>query len=101
MDKIFTGIDGYSRSFGFTGDDLTRADTLHAMIGSARHVYVLTDSEKFLHPGAVSFLQLDQVYEIVTDEGISPKEKSYTGEPGHSRYNRRQINHLFFKEVSL
>ena len=77
VDKIFTGIDGYSRSFGFTGDDLTRADTLHAMIASARHVYVLTDSEKVRHPGAVSFLQLDQVYEIITDEGISPEEKSF------------------------
>lgn len=77
VDKIFTGIDGYSRSFGFTGDDLTRADTLHAMIDSARHVFVLTDSDKFLHPGAVSFLQLNQVYEIITDEGISPEEKSY------------------------
>lgn len=51
VDKLFAGTDGYSRDFGFTGDDLARCDTLSAMTECADHVYILTDSGKFFHPG--------------------------------------------------
>lgn len=77
VDKIFTGTDGYSRSYGFTGEDLIRADTLGAMLASADHTYVLAGSEKFSQPGAVYFLKLEDVYQIITDEGIAPSEKGY------------------------
>lgn len=77
VDKIFTGTDGYSRILGFTGDDLTRSDTLNSMISSADHVYVLTDSGKFQKPGSVSFLQLKDVYKVITDAGISAEEREY------------------------
>ena len=82
VDKLFTGTDGYSRNFGFTGDDMTRSDTLSAMAASAEHIYVLTDSGKFSRPGAVSFLRLDQVYEVITDEGISPEETAFLESQG-------------------
>ena len=82
VDKLFTGTDGYSRGFGFTGDDMTRSDTLSAMAASAEHIYVLTDSGKFSRPGAVSFLRLDQVYEVITDEGISPEETAFLESQG-------------------
>lgn len=82
VDKIFIGTDGYSRESGFTGDDLTRSDTLSAMIDSAAHAYVLTDSDKFKHPGSVSFLRLEDVYEVITDEDILPKEEKYLKEQG-------------------
>lgn len=77
VDKIFTGTDGYSRTLGFTGDDLTRSDTLNAMIASADHVYVLTDSGKFRKPGSVSFLRLTDVYRVITDNGISHDEQDF------------------------
>lgn len=82
VDKIFTGTDGYSRTFGFTGDDLTRSDTLHAMLASAEHTYVLTDSEKFNQPGSVSFLQLNDVYEVITDSNIASEEKDFLEQHG-------------------
>lgn len=82
VDKIFIGTDGYSREAGFTGDDLTRADTLSGMIESATHTYVLTDSGKFAHLGAVSFLKLENVYEIITDSGIPQEECQYLREQG-------------------
>lgn len=82
VDKIFTGTDGYSRTLGFTGDDLTRSDTLNAMISSADHVYVLTDSGKFQKPGSVSFLQLHDVCKVITDAGISTEEREYLEQLG-------------------
>ena len=69
------------------------------MIASARHVYVLTDSEKFRHPGAVSFLQLDQVYEIITDEA-SPRKKNPFWKARISVSQLQTTNSYIFKEVS-
>lgn len=77
VDKIFIGTDGYSRTFGFTGDDLIRSDTLSALTTSALHTYVLTESEKFSHPGSVSFLELKDVYEVITDSKIPQSEQEY------------------------
>lgn len=77
VDKIFIGTDGYSRTFGFTGDDLIRSDTLSALTTSALHTYVLTESEKFGHPGSVSFLELKDVYEVITDSKIPQSEQEY------------------------
>ncbi len=82
VEKFFTGTDGYSREYGFTGDDLTRADTLRAMIASADHTYVLTTSEKFSCPGAVSFLKFHEVYEVVTDGDIPEAEKNFLEQQG-------------------
>lgn len=77
VDKLFAGTDGYSRDFGFTGDDLARSDTLSAMTQCADRVYILTDSTKFSHPGAVSFLPLQNVYEVVTDDGLPEEEHHF------------------------
>lgn len=82
VDKIFVGADGYSRTTGFTGDDLIRSDTLSAMTNSAVHTYVLAGSEKFSRPGSVIFLDLKDVYTIITDNGIPKAEKDYLTEQG-------------------
>lgn len=82
VDKIFTGTDGYSRDYGFTGEDLIRADTLSALIASANHTYVLAGSEKFSQPGSVHFLKLEDVYQIITDDGIAPSEKDFLEKQG-------------------
>ncbi len=74
VDKIFVGTDGYSRTLGFTGDDITRSDTLNNMILSADKVFVLTESQKFDSIGSVSFLSLDKVYEVITDDKICKNE---------------------------
>lgn len=76
-DKIFVGTDGYSRDFGFTGDDLMRADTLSSMVACADHVYVLAGSDKLDKQGAVSFLALNDVYELITDKDIPLEEQQY------------------------
>ena len=87
VDKLFAGTDGYSRDFGFTGDDLARSDTLSAMTECADHVYILTDSGKFSHPGAVSFLPLQDVYEVITDEGLPKEEQDFLLSQGIRVFN--------------
>ena len=82
VDKIFTGTDGYSREFGFTGEDLIRADTLSAMIASANHTYVLADSAKFRQTGSAYFLKLEDVYQVITDSNIDLDEKDYLERQG-------------------
>lgn len=82
VDKMFTGTDGYSRDFGFTGDDLIRADTLQSMIDAAVNTYVLTTSEKFRQPGAVSFLKFENVHAVITDDGIPEEERVYLESQG-------------------
>lgn len=82
VNKIFLGTDGYSREFGFTGDDLIRSDTLKDMIDCAIHAYVLTDSQKFECPGSVSFLDLKNVHEVITDSGIPKNEQEYLTQQG-------------------
>lgn len=68
--KIFVGTDGYSEKFGFTGDDMTRADTVRAMTKCAAKTYVLSEASKFLYPGTVSFLQPQEVSVLITDEEL-------------------------------
>lgn len=80
VDKIFVGVDGYSRNNGFMGDDLIRLDTLKTMMESAKHTYVLTESEKFAKPGTVSFLKIEDVYQVITDIGIPEEELNYLKE---------------------
>ena len=77
VDKIFSGADGYSREYGFTADDIIRLDTVQVMAAHAKHTYVLTVSEKFKQPGAVNFLDLNQVDFVVTDVDIPEEEKTY------------------------
>ncbi|MGO5051683.1 DeoR/GlpR family DNA-binding transcription regulator [Lachnospiraceae bacterium LCP25S3_G4] len=82
VDKIFVGTDGYSKSLGFTGNDLIRSDTLQEMINYANKTYVLTESEKFSKPGSVSFLTLDKVYEVITDSEIPYEESLFLKQQG-------------------
>lgn len=82
FDKVFLGIDGYSRELGFTGDDLLRADTLEKMIQVSKKVYVLGESEKYRQSESVSFLKFEDVYEVLTDEGIDPSEVTFLENKG-------------------
>lgn len=77
VDKIFTGTDGFSRRLGFTGDDLTRVETIRTIAARARRVYLLAESEKFSRLGTVPFMKPDEVYEVITDEEIGQEEELF------------------------
>lgn len=84
VSKMFTGIDGYTRDYGFTGDDLNRVDTLRTMCHAASEIIVLAESDKFHHTGAVSYLSFGEVYGIVTDDGLPEEERVFLQQKGLS-----------------
>ena len=47
------------------------------MTKSATHTYVLADSAKFHQSGAVAYLTFQEVYQVITDSGISGEDKDY------------------------
>lgn len=77
VDKIFAGTDGFSKEAGFTGVDLIRCDTVRAMAACANHTYILTESAKLEQASAITFLQTNEVYELITDKEILPEVKSF------------------------
>lgn len=46
------------------------------MTECADHVYILTDSGKFSHPG-LSLSSSSDVYEVITDEGLPKEEQDF------------------------
>lgn len=77
VNKIFVGTDGFDRKTGFTGLDLMRADTVKSMAAQAKHIYILTESEKFLKTGSTAFLKTEEVYQVITDDGIYQTMKEH------------------------
>ena len=70
VDKLFVGIDGFDCARGFTGSDITRADTANAMMQSANQTIVLTDSTKFEQMGVISEFNFADISHVYTDAGI-------------------------------
>lgn len=71
--KFFTGIDGFSKNSGFTGNNHRRVETLRGMSKQAEEVFVLTESEKFSKLGVVSLLPLHRVSTLITDACLPPE----------------------------
>ena len=79
-DTFFIGADGFSKTFGFTGKDHARAQTVQELAGYARQVTVLTESGKFSQQGAVRLLRTDQVAALYTDDSIPPDIETFLRE---------------------
>lgn len=73
VDKLFIGTDGFSETFGFTGKDYLRAQTVQDLARQAKHVHIVTESVKFRQVGVVSLLSTEQVTSVYTDQDI-PEE---------------------------
>jgi DeoR/GlpR family transcriptional regulator of sugar metabolism len=79
-DKFFLGVEGFSESFGFTGKDHMRAETIQNLSGQARDIIVLTESEKFRTPGVVGLVRTDKVAMVYTDDEIPQGIENYLHE---------------------
>ncbi|MDR2435647.1 MAG: DeoR/GlpR family DNA-binding transcription regulator [Treponema sp.] len=75
-DKFFIGVDGFIPDFGFTGKDHMRVETVIALAEQTQGVIVLTDSEKFRHPGALGLVNFDKVISVYTDDRIPQEAES-------------------------
>jgi DeoR/GlpR family transcriptional regulator of sugar metabolism len=67
VDTLFIGTDGCTGDSGFTGRDHLRAAAVGTLAARARHVVVVTESEKFGRVSFVPLLPLEAVSAVVTD----------------------------------
>jgi len=74
VDKVFIGVDGFSKEVGFTCINLMRAEIARAMADRAEKVIVVTDSTKFDTIGVASQFKADEVDIVITDEHILEKD---------------------------
>lgn len=69
---LFLGVDGIDPEVGLTTTNLMEARLNQKMINAAQTTIVLADSTKFGKMGLAKICSLDQIHEIITDNGISP-----------------------------
>ena len=77
VDKVFIGIDGFDRVFGFSNSDMLRSEVVQTMATVAKRVIVLTDSTKFYERGLIKTLDINEVDTIYTDGGLDEDTQRY------------------------
>jgi DeoR family transcriptional regulator, fructose operon transcriptional repressor len=82
VDLCFLGINALSREEGLTTPDLQEAYVKRAMIRAARKVVLLIDSSKIGQATLTHVAGIHEIDLVVTDEGISPEDRSWLEENG-------------------
>ena len=73
--KLFLGVDGIDLEYGLTTTNSMEASLNKAMIKAAQKIIVLADSSKFGRKGFGRICGLEDVDQIITDNGIDNKTK--------------------------
>lgn len=73
--KLYLGVDGIDFEFGFSTTDMREAELNQAMMCATQKTIVLADSSKFGRRGFAKIGNLDQIDLIITDPGISDKDR--------------------------
>lgn len=69
--KLFLGVDGIDLEYGLTTTHLEEAQLNQKMLSSAQKTIVLADSSKFGKKSFARICGMEQIDEIITDNGIS------------------------------
>ena len=73
--KLFLGVDGIDMDFGLTTTNVLEAQLNRKMIRAAQKTIVLADSTKFGKRGFGKICGLEDIEQVITDDGISPHAK--------------------------
>lgn len=73
--KLFLGVDGIDMDFGLTTTNVLEAQLNRKMIKAAQKTIVLADSTKFGKRGFGKICGLDDIEQVITDDGISSHAK--------------------------
>jgi DeoR/GlpR family transcriptional regulator of sugar metabolism len=76
VDLLFLGAHGVDAGAGLTTPNLVEAETNRALVACARRTCVLVDHSKFGVIGLSTFLDLDQVDVLVTDDELSSRARA-------------------------
>ena len=71
VDKLFIGVDGYSETLGFTGNDHLRVQAVRDMAEHADSVYIVTESSKLSRHGVVPLMLGEKRLHVITDAALS------------------------------
>ena len=82
VDVAFIGTNGITSDHGFSTPDSDEAAVKRALVASARTTVVLADSTKFGPHQVFSFADLGAVTAVVTDEGITARDRAMLEEAG-------------------
>lgn len=74
--KLFLGVDGIDLDYGLTTTNAMEASLNKVMIDAAQRIVVLADSSKFGRKGFGRICGLDDVDQIITDNGIDEKTRN-------------------------
>lgn len=74
--KLFLGVDGIDLDYGLTTTNSNEASLNKAMIKAAQKIIILADSSKFGRKGFGRICGLEDVDQIITDNGIDDKTKN-------------------------
>lgn len=80
--KLFLGVDGIDLEYGLTTTNAMEASLNKVMIKASQRIIVLADSSKFGRKGFGRICGLEDVDQIITDDGIDEKTKSRVLELG-------------------
>lgn len=75
VDKAFIGVDGFDTMYGISTPILEEAYLDQLIIERAHEVIVVADSTKFLRKSLALICKLDKIGIVITDSGISEKDK--------------------------
>lgn len=81
-DVAFIGTNGITPDHGFSTPDSEEAAVKRALVSSARTTVVLADSAKFGPHQVFSFADLTDVTAVVTDDGISTRDRAMLTDAG-------------------
>ena len=73
LDVLFLGVHGMDADAVFTTPNLLEAETDRAFVAAARKTVVLADHTKWGLLGISSIASLEEVDEVISDEGLSPE----------------------------
>lgn len=81
-DVAFIGTNGITADHGFSTPDSEEAAVKRALVQAAATTVVLADSTKFGPHQVFSFAALDDVSAVVTDDGVSDRDRATLEEAG-------------------
>jgi len=68
--KAFIGVDGFTKTTGFTGKNMMRADINSDIIKRSPETYILTDSSKFGKMTMLKYCDAKDIQYLITDNDI-------------------------------
>lgn len=77
FDKAFIGVDGFTKSTGFTGRDKMRTELVNMILTKPCENIIITDSSKFGQQQKYQLQPLKAINRVITDSNIDSDNENY------------------------